>query len=429
MEVDWGFYQLCAYGMDARRVLQKLEPLEADACFVRKALDLIRTYLTAPRAHGAAACIQSEVDASMVRLVWNLHSDANRHGFWHEICVIWEQMRPIARGLPDVTGFAEITRQLAIIRNNRGESREAQQLYEELLSLPEFDELLPNQQADVLHQMGVCYRTQGDYRRAEQVLIRCIQMAQQNADQQDAGSTDAYIQARYHDVPHKRRNAAARIWQSQAFALNQLGHIALSKGKFARAREYYTRCWDMFVAHGEEENLACIAYMGLGMLLVEEQRFAEARSFLQRNLQIRRRIGDEGIAARAAIHLAAAHIGCGHSEQAESLLSDAFRVSKALDDREHIAHCHLLYGYLDAQHERPEAALAEWQTVRTMLHDGLAPLLLRKASAAQQLQYLRLGQIQASLSALNALLNSLASANLLPHGAHVGSARVGNWRE
>lgn len=419
MEVDWQMLQLRGYISDSQSLLQRLRADGLDARLVRYALDLVHTYLKIPR-----ASIRSPLlDEQMVRLVWNIHIEALQLSFWDDICVLWESMRPISRELTAPSHHAEITRQLAITLNNRGEAKRAQQLYEELIDSADFAQLPANQQADILHQAGVCYRMQGDEERAQQILQRCIAIADTHkAPASGAAAQSAESTRRGWEDPFTSSNRAAQLWEAKAYALNQLASMAQNRGAFERARHFYQECLALFLEQGEGENLACVAYQGLGELLTAEKEYAAAITLLTKNLDIRRRRGEEDGAAHAAILLAEAHVGHGQCEEAFTLLDTALAILRKVDDRSGLAHCHFVYGLSEQMRNRPNDATTQWQLALQMLSEHPWPTLQRRVLSALTLQHLHQGELCEAQQRLAALLHSLAAAQLLPHGAH---ARLG----
>ncbi len=358
MEVDWAQRQLASYAFDGQQIFQRLVKGEANQVVVERALDLLRTYLSIP------AYVQSLqlVDETMVRLAWALHIDVHPRGYWDEICLLWPHIQLVAKRLPDPAHYAEVTRHLAITKNDRGEGEAAQQLYEDLLASPHFEQITLDQQADILHQLGVCYIDQGKYVCAQQVLTRCLTLAEPPSDASNIRDSAADLQCR---ISHARC-AAALVWESKAYAHNQLGNMALSHGDFATARRHYTESLRLFTGHGEAHNLACVAYQALGRLLVIQAKYAEATSLLEKNLIIRRRRSEKKGSAYAAAYLADAYLRAGRLTAAEPLLNEALAACGDLHDRRGITLCHLYFGYLEQARGHRQAALDQWQQAKEL---------------------------------------------------------------
>jgi len=281
VEIDWAQRQFDGYVSDGQRTFRNLVKGDASPFVVERALDLLRTYLNIP----VYVHPPQKADETIVRLTWALHTGVHIRGYWDEICILWPKIQVIARSLPDPAHYAEVTRHLAITKNDRGEGKAAQQLYEELLASTHFEQITHDQQADILHQLGVCYVDQGAYACAQQVLTRCLAVVEVASDASNMRDNAADIECRI----SKARCAAALVWESKAYAHNQLGHIAVWQGEFTAAGRHYTESLRLFTEHGETHNLACVAYQALGHLLVMQGNYAEAKPLLEKNLVIRRR--------------------------------------------------------------------------------------------------------------------------------------------
>lgn len=411
MEVDWIQHQFEGYARDSRLILRRLQCTGEHGLLAKQALELLRTYLAIP----PEITRHPQVDQQLVELAQILYIYIQTYGFGHDICLLWPQLRRIAKALPDPTSYVQITKQLAVVKNDRGEVTEAQALYEELIQTPGFGQWLPDQQADVLHQAAVCFYRQGNYLQAQRLAAACIDLPDAWDDRTDFPERQATPKSTYALRVHV---ATPPVWESQAYAHHQLGNLALVQGNFAKAWCSYEQSLNLFIKHGEEDNLACVAYQSLGYLLVIRRRFADAVPLLEKNLSIRKHRGEKGGGAFAAIYLATAYLGLGRSTEAETLLNDAMAVCSDLQDWRGMALCHLYFGYLEHryQHNR-SAALAQWQQAQVVASSIPVPAIELQALAVLMTQFLSRGHLRQLKVVLIRLYANLRQQGLGPVAA------------
>jgi tetratricopeptide (TPR) repeat protein len=381
VEIDWVKHQLDHYSSDGEHALRRLLKSEVGDFFLERSFNLLTSYLSIPT-HITLNHRSTEI---MTRLAQTLHPHMASRGYWSEISFWWSKVAMIAEQLPDAAIKAQIVKQLAITKNDQGEAKEAQHLYEQLTAWPEFDLLSHYLQADILHQVGVCYLRQGSYKQAKEALTRCLAVSDE-----------------YNHLELK------------AYALNQLGNIFMLQGSFGKARRCYEESLATFEANGESDNLACVAYQSLGRLLVLQRHFAEAISLLEQGLAIRRRRREQGGTANNAIHLATAYLGLDRLHDAESLLNEALQTCRDLNDRRGMALCYLAFGHLEAKRGENNAAIAQWQQALDVLSIVPMPSIELEVLAALLPQLLRAGRIRETLLALVRLLSNFRQQGLGP---------------
>lgn len=381
MEIDWVRHQLDRYSSDGERALRRLMDNEVSDFFLDRSFNLLTTYLSIPR----HIQINNRLDELMTRLAQTIYAHVQPRGYWDEISFWWPKVAMIAKQLPDAAVAAEIIKQLATVKNEQGEVREAQHLYEQLTNSPDFSLLSSFKQANILHQIGVCYLRQGNYTKAKEALTRCLTISNEH-----------------------------NHLELKAHALNQLGNMAMFRGDLNRARRYYEKSLATFEADGESDNLACVAYQSLGRLFVLQRNFSEAIPFLERGLAIRRRRQEQEGIADNAIHLAIAYLECGRLYDGESLLNEALQACRKLSDRRCIALCYWAFGRFEVKRGDNNAAITQWQQALDVLSTVPMPPIELPVLAVLLPQLLRAGRIRECLIALARLLSSLRQQELGP---------------
>jgi len=376
MEVNWEQHQLEGYMRDSQRILRRLQSGNENRFLAERALDLLRTYVNIP----ADLPNRSEADENIAKLAEILYVYIQTYGYWETICLLWPKIQCIARSLPDPSIYAQLVKQRAIVKNDRGEVHQSQVLYDELLNPLNLTRLSPEQQADIFHQAGVCAYQQGHYAQAWQMFIACL--AVQDATE---NCPEVATQSQRHQQGYALRvqTAAPPIWESHAYALNQLGNIAFYfRGNFKAAQQYYEASLQIFRAHNEVNNLACVVYQSLGSLYVVQGRFATAVTLLEKNFEIRQHRGEKSGSAHAAIYLAAAYLGQQRLDEAEVLLSNAMKTCHELQNQRYQALCHLYWGYLYRKRGDYPSAIAQWQQAETIVNSIPVPAIDLQVLAA-----------------------------------------------
>lgn len=409
MEIDWAQHQFDGYIADSQRAFQQLVKGDTSEFVVERALDLLRTYLNIP----IYVHPPQKANETIVRLAWALHTSVHIRGYWDEICILWPKIQGIARSLPDPAHYAEVTRHLAITQNDRGEGKAAQQLYEELLASTHFEKITRDQQADILHQLGVCYADQGAYTCAQRVLNRCLAIVETASDASNTRDNAADIERRI----SKARCAAALVWEAKAYTHNQLGHIAVWQGEFSAAGRHYTESLRLFTEHGETHNLACVAYQALGRLLTMQRNYAEAKPLLEQNLVIRRRRAEKKGGADAAVYLADAYVGSRQLADAEQLLNEAMATYGDLHDRRGITLCHFYFGVLEQARENHTKALAQWRRAQKLAATIPVPAIELQVLVALATGLLRAGHLYEWLHMLVRFYLNVRQQGLAPVAA------------
>jgi tetratricopeptide (TPR) repeat protein len=165
-------------------------------------------------------------------------------------------------------------------------------------------------------------------------------------------------------APHYRM--AAPLWETRAYTLNQQGVLHMFCGEFVLARQRFDEMFAIFLAHNEENGLACVAYQAVGRLCLYAGHYQEALTTLEQGLRIRQQRADrEGIAVNS-IYMGAAHLGLGQTAAVEPLLTVAFDACHALDNTHDLALCHLYLGALAFQRQQRAQVRTHWTEVTTI---------------------------------------------------------------
>ena len=403
MEVDRQQAYIAAYAREAHGALQRFVAGERDDAFLLRALELIRTYLHVPR----LATSPQPTDLPIIRLAQALQCHLFDRGFWRQLILLWPQLIDVAAHLGEPLIHAELVKQLAIIKANQGDSRATDLLYTSLLHSPQFPQLPAALQADVLHQVGTTLAWQGKLAQAHILLDQVLTLVEQHPiDPDHRNQTDRYGVRSGLDV--------TPMWESKAYALNQLGNVAMFQGKFRLAECRYTACWTILNEYGEAENLACVAHQALGWLWLHWHQPKRAIPVLEKGIAIRRRRQERENVAINLVYLAAALLQQQQLDRAEPLLTEALPILRASGNRRDTGLCHLYFGQLALLRGQRIAAIEQWQQALAHLQTVHTPLVEQRIFMQYSLWLLAVGEITMLRKVSHQLYTSLRQQGLQP---------------
>lgn len=403
MEIDWRRRQWQGYQREAEAARQRLAAGERSPPFLRRVMQLLYTYFHSPRAESEA---QVAADP-LVQLAFTIHAYTHHLGEWQMMAAIFHAAAAMLKGSPHQLAYVDLVRALAINLTNLGQHTQAQALFDDVMERDDFARLPVTAQADLLVHAGTCHVWHGNRDRAQTLLQRAVTIMAATGDhpvyrtQPDANGIYSFA-------------SATQLWESRAYAFNQLGCLALFEGRFAEAEAHYRQCHDLLVVHDGPDNLACVAQQALGRLRLYQGRYAEAEAILARGLTIRRRRQERPNIALNAIYLAGAHLGLGNAPMAERLLSEAMTIICDLDLTETSALCHLYLGQLKLVRGHEEAAKPHWRQALALLRTVGTPLVELRPLVVHLPWLLRKRQWGLFLAACRQLLRSIYCQRLGP---------------
>jgi tetratricopeptide (TPR) repeat protein len=268
--------------------------------------------------------------------------------------------------LPDAAIYAELVKQQAITLGARGDLSGTRQLQAQLIRSPEFARLPLRMQADILVNLGTAHLWSGELAQARHLLEHALVITEQGQDS---------LPHWQHQPGQLSTTFSPPLWAARAYALNQLGCLAMFQGHFGQAEALYQACLTTLLRNGEAEHLACVGYQALGRLYLYCRREAEAVTLIEQGLNIRRAMQDrDGIATNAA-YLAAALLEQRAWGRAEGLLYEALALAQELNAVPIQATVHLYFGQLAWLRQQERDAIRQWRQALRLLKMINLPLV------------------------------------------------------
>lgn len=404
LQQRWQQAYLAAYQVEAERALQRFIDGERDQRFLWQVLQLVQTFCS-------LATSEHQVEGSAVaiaRLAGATCAHISGHGYWSEIAALWPKLIAALPRRRAPALYVELVKQLALLHSVQGDSQEAGDLYTQLVRDPLFADVPHGLQVDVLHQFGTLLVWRGNLNEAEMLLHQVLSLAISTPDSSaQRNEVDQFgVRATFIETP---------TWESEAYALNQLGNIAMFRGAFTRAEQLYNRCWNVLKNHGEEENLACVAHQALGRLFTHWRRPQTAVAILEQGLTIRRRRQAQEGTAINLMYLAAAHLQLHEVTQAECLLTEALPLLKRIGDRRDIGLCHMYLGELERQRKARATCVDHWRQALIYLKTVHTPLIEQHLFLRLGLWLLIAGEFHLFHQIMHQLSRSIQEQKLTPY--------------
>lgn len=248
-------------------------------------------------------------------------------GEYKEARLIWEQGLAYHKKVGSEYEVSISLLNLGTLASREGDYEQARRLYEEGL---EIDKKLGNQGyvADKLNNLGVIAYEQGDYAETRRLYEECLEIKKKLGDQ-------------------------GRI----ATSLHNLGVVAYAQGDYAEARRLYEESLEIDKKLSNRSSIPN-TLRSVGELAHAQGEYAEARRLYEESLETNKNLGDQLVMALSVHQLGALALDEGKLDEAEGYLEQSLSILRALGDKPRIMECLESIGVLRvAQGRYSEAAV------------------------------------------------------------------------
>jgi len=232
-------------------------------------------------------------------------------GDWEIIRAMWNRLAE-ARviGEPEAKLKVVLLHQLGILLTDLAESDEARHRLDEALALAQTMRLR-ERESSILYELGVYYRNQGQYKKAENLLERALQLANETGD----------------------------IMKAQ-FIIGQLANLQAVRGNLDQAvktLEASLQEWQR-LENEADRMMSHTTLHALGRILIQQHRYEEAEGVLTKSLAYKQRVEARADSiARTQSLLAEVYVGSGRYQVAEEMLVECIQTSKEIGDYLYLA--------------------------------------------------------------------------------------------
>jgi len=317
------------------------------------------------------ACLRLGIGEEAVRLAYWASKLFERSGHWADRRTVLEVGIEAARRGGDEADQAALTHNLAIVCQNTGELRKAQELLLASLALKRKvgNEVLGHpsrSDAATLHELGILAQAQGNYPEASRLYQESLDIKRRLGDRAGVASSLhqlGRLTELQGDYPEARRLYQESLDINQqlgdragvATSLHQLGMLAQQQGDYPEARRLYQESLDIKRRLGDRAGVASSLH-NLGVLAQDQGDYPEARRLYQESLEIKQQLGYRAGVASTTGQLGILAQAQGEYPEARRLYQESLDIAQQLGDRAGVASSlHNLGMLAQAQGDYPEA--------------------------------------------------------------------------
>jgi tetratricopeptide (TPR) repeat protein/methylase of polypeptide subunit release factors len=248
-----------------------------------------------------------------------------RQGRWTELETWGGYALQKTRAMGDLAAESRVLTRIGYVKWQRGSQFEA---FELLKRSREAAEEIGSERelGDALNCLGLVYRGQSQWRRAEDCFHASLKIRTEKKDYRGMGFCLRNIAAisRLHgelieSLDYVRRSSEAfekcDDWQGQGISVKDVGRILLLQGYYQKAMESFERSLELSERSGDK-RLKGLAVDGIGNVCRAQGRYLEALDHYQRSLDILEEIGDYFGKRGGLFHIAHVYNRLGRSDDA-----------------------------------------------------------------------------------------------------------------
>jgi len=263
-------------------------------------------------------------------------------GYWDEAIARGEKVKRSALAIKNKYALASIAESIAILRTDRGEYEEAQQIYDEVL--PVFRELKDDRGiAITLYNLGRLESSKGEMHRARQCYQESLEIGQRLGYQPTIAIASVAlggIAQSEGDIGEARRLFSSGLEMHEklgnlrevATAMSHLGNLDELRGEMESARNFYLKSLEIENKMSHQRGVAR-TLLALCRLATEQGEITEASKFAKESLIISKRLGSQGAIAASLHALGVIAYEEGNIAEARRLYLESFEINTRLGNK------------------------------------------------------------------------------------------------
>jgi tetratricopeptide (TPR) repeat protein/DNA replication protein DnaC len=286
-------------------------------------------------------------------------------GYWDERIRRGEQAVAAARRSGNERDSLSHSENMAWVRMQRGEYKEARQVWEQALVY--YKKIGDKYETNItLSNLGVLAERQGDYEQARRLYEESLELDKKFGDQRGAArnlNSLGGLAYEHGDYAEARRlyeeslDIRKRVGNQSGIAssLDSLGFLAYIQGDYAEARRLYEESLEIEKKLGNRTGIASSLH-SLGILAHAQDDYEEARRLYKESLEMSKNLGERQGIAFSLHQLGMLALDEGNPDESERYLEQSLSIINGLGDKPNIAECLESIGVLRvAQGRYPEA--------------------------------------------------------------------------
>jgi tetratricopeptide (TPR) repeat protein len=230
---------------------------------------------------------------------FEIHEFLFLRGYWDESLRRGEQAIAVTQMTQDIENILGVSSNVARVRMERGEHKEARQTWEQELSY--YKKVgREDDTSEALNNLGILAEKEGDLVQARLLYKQSL------------------------EIDRKRGNQSG-----VAASLHNLGSLAYIQGNYVEARRLYIESLEIEKKVGNQNGVA-VSLHQLGRLALEEGKLDEAENYWGQSLSILKKLGDKLNTAECLETIGDLRVVQGRYEEAEALFDESSELLKGL---------------------------------------------------------------------------------------------------
>ena len=215
-------------------------------------------------------------------------------------------------------------------------------LKNQLLAYDLREELSKKDLAKLLNNIGIIYRMQKKYTRAEEIYHKSYELKEELKDSLGMAATLMNLGIACTNLKDKEKMAVDYIQRSihlyellgrhdQAASGNTaLGEIFLGQKKFPEAKDAYKKAWQYF-EQNKDQRYSQATLFGLGRVTLKEKDYPAAETYFEQALELTKDFSDKDFTRTLLFQLSSIKDTLGKKHEAYKMLKEAYVINDTLN--------------------------------------------------------------------------------------------------
>jgi len=203
-------------------------------------------------------------------------------------------------------------------------------------------ELSKKDLAKLLNNIGIIYRLQKKYKRAEEIYLKSYELKEELKDSLGMAATLMNLGVACTNIKGKEKMSIDYMQKSQdlyqllgrpdqaASCNTALGQIFLEQNNIPKAKEAYIKAWEYFEKN-VDQRYSPATLLGLGEITLKERDYNASEAYLEQALELTKKFGDKDLIRTLLYKLSAIKDTLGKKREAYKILKEAYIINDTLN--------------------------------------------------------------------------------------------------
>ncbi len=215
-------------------------------------------------------------------------------------------------------------------------------LKNQLLAYDLRKELIKKDLAKLLNNIGIIYRLQKKYKRAEEIYLKSYKLKEELKDSLGMAATLMNLGVACTNIKGKEKMSIDYMQRSQdlyqllgrpdqaASCNTALGQIFLEQNNIPKAKEAYIKAWEYFEKN-VDQRYSPATLLGLGEITLKERDYNSSEAYLEQALELTENFGDKDLIRTLLYKLSGIKDTLGKKSEAYKILKEAYIINDTLN--------------------------------------------------------------------------------------------------